>query len=184
MRAEQDHTYRQFSEWLLRIGTGDEAHDESGQVTLPQEIMADSLQDMINFVYPAAQPGEPNLMQDPEYMSQCCCLTPLNENSHEVNNLILQQLPRPVHTYLSTDRVLTDNPEEAAAYAMEFLNAQTPSGLPKHKLELKVEHSVISRHKRLFHLWFLNFNILYLLPTFVSLTLSYFRQRMICMIPF
>ena len=69
MRAVQDHTYRQFSEWLLRIGTGDEAHDESDQVTLPQEIMADSLQDMINFVYPAPQPGEPNLMQDPEYMS-------------------------------------------------------------------------------------------------------------------
>ena len=155
MRAIQDHTYRQFSEWLLRIGTGDEAHDESDQVTLPQEIMADSLQDMINFVYPA---GEPNLMQDPEYMSQRCCLTPLNENSHEINDLILHQLETPMHRYLSTDRVLTDNPQEAAAYPIEFLNAQTPSGLPKHKLELKVPHSVISRHKML-HLWFVNFKI-------------------------
>ena len=52
--------------------------------------------------------------------------------------LILQQLDTSVHTYLGTDRVVTDNPEEAAAYPMEFLNAQTPSGLPKHKLELKV----------------------------------------------
>ena len=116
MRAVQDHTYRQFSEWLLRIGTGDEAHDESDQVTLPQEIVAESLQDMISFVYPAAQPGEPNLMQDPEYMSQRCCLTPLNENSHEINDLILQQLQTPVDTYLSIDRVLTDDPEEAASY--------------------------------------------------------------------
>ena len=143
MRAVQDHTYRQFSEWLLRIGTGDEAHDESDQITLPQEIMAASLQGMINVVYPAAQCGEQNLMQDPEYMSERCCLTPLNEDSHEINDLILQQLQTPVHTYFSTDRVLTDTPEEAAAYPIEFLNAQTPNGLPKHKLELKVECSVL-----------------------------------------
>ena len=103
MRAVQDNTYRQFSEWLLRIGTGDEAHGENDEVTLPQEVMADSLHDMINFVYPPAQPGGPNLMQDPEYMSQRCCLTPLNESSHEVNDLILQQLQTPVHTYLSTE---------------------------------------------------------------------------------
>ena len=30
MRAVQDHTYREFSEWLLRIGTGDESHDGEG----------------------------------------------------------------------------------------------------------------------------------------------------------
>ena len=46
-RAIEDHIYREFSEWLLRSGTGDEARDEEDQVTLPQEIMAESLQDMI-----------------------------------------------------------------------------------------------------------------------------------------
>ena len=138
MRAAQDQTYTQFSEWLLRIGTGEEPHDANDQVTLPREIMTDSRDEMINFVYPPIQPGHADLMQDPVYMSERCCLTPLNENSHEINDLILHQLHGPVHTYLSTDRVVTDNPEEAAAYAMEFLNAQTPSGLPKHKLELKV----------------------------------------------
>ena len=138
MRAAQDQTYTQFSEWLLRIGTGEEPHDANDQVTLPREIMTDSRDEMINFVYPPTQPGHADLMQDPVYMSERCCLTPLNENSHEINDLILHQLHGPVHTFLSTDRVVTDNPEEAAAYAMEFLKAQTPSGLPKHKLELKV----------------------------------------------
>ena len=144
MRAARDDTYREFSEWLLRIGTGDEAHDANDYVTLPDEIMTESLQEMINFVYPPTQPGDADLMQDPTYMSERCCLTPLNENSHEINDLILCQLQGPVHTYLSTDRVVTDNPEEAAAYPMEFLNAQTPSGLPKHKLELKVYPSLYS----------------------------------------
>ena len=138
MRAVQDETYRQFSDWLLRIGTGDEPHDAHDQVILPQHIATDSQQDMIYFVYPPTQPGNQHVMQDPVYMSERCCLTPLNENSHHINDLILQQLDTPVHTYLSTDRVVTDNPEEAAAYPMEFLNVQTPSGLPRHKLDLKV----------------------------------------------
>ena len=138
MRAIQDETYRQFSDWLLRIGTGDEPHDDHDQVTLSQNIVTNSLQGMIDLVYPPIQPGNQHAMRDPFYMSQGCCLTPLNENSHHINDLILQQLDTPVHTYQSTDRVVTDNPEEAAAYPMEFLNAQKPSGLPKHKLELEV----------------------------------------------
>jgi len=83
---------------------------------------------MIIFVYPQTQPGHQHLMQDPLHMLKYCCLKPLNENSHHITSMILQV---PVHTYLSTDRVVTEKPEEAAAYPMEFLNAQTPSGLPK-----------------------------------------------------
>ena len=52
MRAVQDDTYRQFSDWLLRIGTGDEPHDDHDHITLPHEIVTESLQDMINNVYP------------------------------------------------------------------------------------------------------------------------------------
>ena len=100
--------------------------------------MTESMQEMINFVYPPTEPGDADRKQDPTYMSECCCLTPLDENSHKINDLILRRLQGPVHTYLSTDRVVSDNPEEAPAYPIEFLNAQTPSGLPKHKLELKV----------------------------------------------
>ena len=144
MRAARDQAYRQFSEWLLRIGTGDEPHDDNDQVTLPKDIMAESMEEMLNFVYPSTQPEHANLMENPGYMSERCCLTPLNEESHNINDRILQQLQTPVHTYLSTDRVITDDPEEAAAYAMEFLNAQTPGGLPKHKLQLKVPISIIS----------------------------------------
>ena len=90
MRAARDDTYREVSEWLLRSGTGDEAHDANDHVTLPDKIMTESLQEMINFVYPPTQPGDADLMQDPTYMSERCCLTPLNENSHEINDLILR----------------------------------------------------------------------------------------------
>ena len=63
MRAAQDQTYTQFSEWLLRIGKGQEPHDAHDQVTLPREIMTGSRDEMINCVYPPAQPGHADLMQ-------------------------------------------------------------------------------------------------------------------------
>ena len=160
MRAIQDQTYRQFSEWLLRLGTGDEVHDEHDQITLPADIMAQSLENMINVVYPHTQPDDVALMQDPLYMSDRCCLPPLNEKSHASNDMILSHLQGPVHTYLSTDRVVTDDPEEAAAYAIEFLNAQTPGGLPKHKLELKVGTFTMSPHLYFMHChFFLNVSL-------------------------
>ena len=56
MRAARDQTYRQFSEWLLRIGAGDEPHDDDDQVILPQDIIAESMENIINFVYLATQP--------------------------------------------------------------------------------------------------------------------------------
>ena len=92
-------------------------------------------------------------MQYPTYISVCFCLIALNENSREISDLILQQLQTPVHTYLSTERVVTDNPKEAAAYTMEFLNTQTPSGLPKHKLEVKVEPSKLLLRKNFLYVF-------------------------------
>ena len=107
IRAIQDETYMQFSDWLLRIGRVDELQDDYHQVTLPQKIVTKSLQDMINFVYPPTQPGNHHVMPDPFYMRQNCCLIPLSENSRHINDLILQQLDTLVHTYLSTELLQT-----------------------------------------------------------------------------
>ena len=57
MRAVQDETYRNLSDWLLRMDTYHEPHDEHDQVILLQEIVTDSLQDMTKCVYPQTQPG-------------------------------------------------------------------------------------------------------------------------------
>eukprot|EP00794_Sanderia_malayensis_P006624 gene6624-biopygen5394 len=84
-----------------------------------------------------------HILLDPNTMSERCCLTPKNEFSHHINELILQRLPTARQQYLSIDRVETDDPEEAAAYPMEFLNAQTPGGMPLHSLQLKVGATII-----------------------------------------
>eukprot|EP00795_Rhopilema_esculentum_P009950 gene9950-18563_t len=105
MRAVQDETYREFADWLLRLGNGQEPHDALEQVALPQQIIAPSLNDLIDFVYPPLQPDQPNLMADPGTMSERCCLTRKNDLSHQINELVLQRLPTPTRIYLSTDRI-------------------------------------------------------------------------------
>eukprot|EP00794_Sanderia_malayensis_P004027 gene4027-biopygen2503 len=98
---------------------------------------ASNLEDLMNSIHPHAESADAHLLLDPNTMSERCCLTPKNEFSHHINELILQRLPTPRKQHLSVDTVQTDDPEEAAAYPMEFLNAQTPGGMPLHSLQLK-----------------------------------------------
>eukprot|EP00794_Sanderia_malayensis_P002095 gene2095-biopygen1879 len=122
---------------------GVEPYDDEDQISLPQQICIKSLENLMNSIYPQAESADAHLLLDPNTMSERCCLTPKNEFSHHINELILQRLPTPRKQYLSIDRVETDDPEEAAAYPMEFLNAQTPGGMPLHSLQLKVGTTII-----------------------------------------
>uniref|UniRef100_A0A0L8HYI8 DNA helicase Pif1-like 2B domain-containing protein n=1 Tax=Octopus bimaculoides TaxID=37653 RepID=A0A0L8HYI8_OCTBM len=47
-------------------------------------------------------------------------------------------MPSETKTYLSTDSVTSYNEEAAQNYPMEFINSLTPSGMPPHRLNLKV----------------------------------------------
>jgi len=136
MRAAHDAHYSQFTEWLLRIGNATEPFiNENEQISLPVSVLmsSNSITKLIDHVFPEG----PNT--DPEYMASRCCLTPKNDNSHVINDLVVKALPGDTTTYLSIDSIITDDEDEAAAYPIEFLNTLTPSGMPLHKLELKVK---------------------------------------------
>eukprot|EP00112_Aurelia_sp_Birch-Aquarium-sp1_P020718 Seg540.7 transcript_id=Seg540.7/GoldUCD/mRNA.D3Y31 product="ATP-dependent DNA helicase PIF1" protein_id=Seg540.7/GoldUCD/D3Y31 len=139
MRANQDENYREFADWLLRIGDAREPMDEDEKITLPHQVLLESntLPDLIDFTYPQGPNG------DPVYMSKRCCLTPKNINSHVINDLVLERLPGNKRTYLSVDSVVTDDQHINEVVTIEFLNSMTPSGMPLHKLDLKVGATVI-----------------------------------------
>eukprot|EP00112_Aurelia_sp_Birch-Aquarium-sp1_P020592 Seg5341.2 transcript_id=Seg5341.2/GoldUCD/mRNA.D3Y31 product="ATP-dependent DNA helicase PIF1" protein_id=Seg5341.2/GoldUCD/D3Y31 len=139
MRANQDQNYRAFADWLLRIGDAREPMDEDENVTLPHKVLLESntLPDLIDFTYPQGPNG------DPVYMAKRCCLTPKIINSHVINDLVLDKLPGNKRTYLSVDSVVTDDQHINAVVTIEFLNSITPSGMPLHKLDLKVGATVI-----------------------------------------
>ena len=138
MRALQDPDHHLFTNWLLRIGNGTEpAEDGSDLIELPQNILIPSngLQQLLQHVYPNG-PAE-----TAQQLGTRCCLSPRNDECHVINELMISKLDSPAITYLSQDLIVADDAAEAASYPVEFLNSLTPSGMPLHKLQLKVSYS-------------------------------------------
>ena len=62
--------------------------------------------------------------------------TPLNTHVKELNDICMQSFPGRSKTYLSSDSILEQ--DHQTAVPPEYLNAMSISGLPDHKLELKL----------------------------------------------
>ena len=75
---------------------------------------------------------------DENTFADCVILCPTNDESLRLNEAILHCIPGDARIYFSSDDILTDDDEERAQYPIEFLNSLTPSGMPPHRLSLKV----------------------------------------------
>ena len=130
MRARPQE--QQFSEWLLQIGNGLAPRKQNepftGSIQVPQ-CCVDNSTSIVQQIY-----GDGKV----EEFESRVILTPTNADSLEINNLVLPLLPGTITTYYSADEILTDDDEERTAFPMEFINNQTPSGMPQHCLKLKV----------------------------------------------
>ena len=70
----------------------------------------------------------------------CILKCPKNDTTNFINEYVINQIPGERKTLLSADSVPND---QAALYPTAFLNSITPSGLPPHRLYLKIHVSVI-----------------------------------------
>ena len=118
-----------FANWLLKLGNGtlQSSHrpSDNDMVDIPKECQV--VDNIVSAVFP-------DLNMD---LSDRVILTPKNDVTLQLNEDILAMLPGQACTYLSVDKVQTDDPEEAANYPDEFLFSLTPSGMPKHTLRPK-----------------------------------------------
>ncbi|XP_074596266.1 uncharacterized protein LOC141851422 [Brevipalpus obovatus] len=124
MRAQDDEDY---SRYLLQIGNGG---DQSGTI-LPSQIT--TTRNLIDEVF-----GSNALDYTPDNMTKKCILSPKNEDTHHLNDQILSRLSGQEHVYLSSDRVDSADGDDPTVYPTEYLNSITPSGMPPHKLRLKL----------------------------------------------
>ena len=133
-----------FSNWLLNIGEGKEGGANDGETTIviPNDILindpVDPIGSLIQFVYPSILENSKN----PTYFQDRAILAPKNEVVHEINDRLLEKFPGVQKEYLSCDSLchsdyLHDNFDKNL-YSPDVLNGLTPSGLPIHKLVLKV----------------------------------------------
>ncbi|KAM3303944.1 hypothetical protein P3S67_014976 [Capsicum chacoense] len=133
MRARADPS---FSEFLLRIGNGEEPTIRDNLVLLPKEMV---IQNTISST------GEDTLVEHifssmdknascAKYMPERAILASRNEYVDQLNEMLIFRFPRESRTFLSFNSAEDDTNNY---YQKDYLNTLTPNGLPPHRLILK-----------------------------------------------
>ena len=101
-------------------------------IKIPDAYLVNSLSQLIESVFPDLEYG----CGGSDSMMGGTIYTPLNKDLKEVNKDCLKTFPGESKEYLSADSILEDDHKDSIP--VEFLNDLTPSGLPDHKLTLKI----------------------------------------------
>nr|XP_004212954.2 ATP-dependent DNA helicase PIF1-like [Hydra vulgaris] len=122
-----------FSEWLLKLGSGTipvkEEDPFKGCIEIPQQCIIRKNELIVQKKFGDAQLDD---------YAKRVILTPTNVDSLSINKEVLERLHGEVKTYLSADQIDTDDLNEINNFPVEFLNSLTPSGMPTHCLKLKI----------------------------------------------
>ncbi|GBM88453.1 hypothetical protein AVEN_17495-1 [Araneus ventricosus] len=124
MRIRNNYLNSQrFSDYLLKIGDGQEATTENGEIRLSNEFckICPTLENLIKQVYPDITLNIQNI----QWFQESAILTPFNEKFREINFTVQEKVPIAARTYYSIDKCL--NVEEATSYPVEFFNSLNPS---------------------------------------------------------
>lgn len=147
MRLNQ--TEKDFAKWLIRVGDGksNELKQKSfndsdlDMVSINKELMLQNtdyaIKDIVMHTYAEYEKSN----TDREYLIERVILTPRNETVDDVNSYMLSIQPGEYKEYLSSDTISHDAEESSqldTIYPIEYLNSLRISGLPNHKLILKV----------------------------------------------
>ncbi|KAF7844330.1 uncharacterized protein G2W53_001235 [Senna tora] len=135
--VEEISSISRFAEWILKVGEGNIGkimNDEEHEITI--DDAEDPIQAIVESTYPKLLDNYKNYV----YFSERAILSPTLDDVAQVNEFMLGLLPGEERTYLSSDTICNQDPQDqlAEVYTTEFLNTICGSGLPYHQLKLKV----------------------------------------------
>jgi len=134
---------KSFAEWILNIGDGklNEPNDGEAEIEIPEELLIRNYTEPLDAIVSYAYPNLQQHFNDPSFFKDRAILAPTLEAVEKINDYVLSQIPGAETTYLSSDSVCktthVDNLQHTL-YTPEFLNSIKTSGLPNHKLTLKI----------------------------------------------
>ncbi|CAH1415138.1 unnamed protein product [Lactuca virosa] len=140
------------SKWILDMGVGRlptctvEGDDDGTWITIPDDLLIPVVDNPIDVVTSIVFPDILSLVNDISYIKERCILCPTNDDVDMINLHVLCKMSGDMHEMLSADEICrsTDNfAELEIMYSSEFLNTLWFSGIPYHKLNLKVGAPII-----------------------------------------
>ncbi|XP_016462004.2 uncharacterized protein LOC107785256 [Nicotiana tabacum] len=129
MRARADPT---FSNFLLRIGNGEEPTIRDDMVLLPENLIvkhdgdSTSEDNLIREIFSSLD----EMSSCAKYMTERAILASGNEYVDQLNEMLIAKFPGESQTFLIFDSAEDDTNNY---YQEKYLNTLTPSGLPPHR---------------------------------------------------
>jgi len=142
--SEQDILERKlFSDWVLGIGDGTigESNEVDISTCIPPDLLLPSNGDPLASVVQSTYPNVLDSMSDINYFQDRAILAPKNTIVEQINEYMLDLIPGEERVYLSCDSIISQNKDGDSVddvHTPEFLNTIVASGIPNHKLRLKV----------------------------------------------
>lgn len=130
MRSEGQNEHNQ---WLLDVGSGNlppiGGIYEEDTIQVPESMI--TADDLIDTIF-----GDIGKMCIEE-LSKRVIVAPENAQTLEMNRKIIDAMTGESMIYYSADSIDSEDPQDCLNFPVEFLNEQTPSGMPPHVLLLK-----------------------------------------------
>ena len=134
MRLDEDS--QNYARFLIDVGEDKLLKNNEGEIELPEEMVLqqENIVECLRLVYPSFE-------NPSEIFSKKCILVPLNESVRNINSKCINRFPGNLREYLSFNSV-TDG-TNATHFPIEFLDSIELSGLPPHKLQLKIGSPIV-----------------------------------------
>nr|XP_043633123.1 ATP-dependent DNA helicase PIF1-like [Erigeron canadensis] len=141
--TRQQQEIKEFAEWLLKVGDGklSEPNDGEVEIEIPDDLLIKSTHDPLSDIIECIYPEYVARLYEPKYFEDRAILAPTHETVNLINDTMLATLTGEEREYLSSDSISQSdlNPNMSPdLYSLDFLNKIKMSGLPNHKLTLKV----------------------------------------------
>ncbi|XP_050915713.1 uncharacterized protein LOC127130792 [Lathyrus oleraceus] len=132
-----------FSNWILKVGDGklEEPNDGYTDIPIPNDFLISNYDDPLEAIVSETYPNFLNNYKNPEFLQSRAILAGTIETVDIINQYVLGFIPGEEKEYLSSDSVDTFDGEGNETFDVltpEFLNTLTTSGLPNHKIKLKI----------------------------------------------
>ncbi|CAJ2641331.1 unnamed protein product [Trifolium pratense] len=132
-----------FAKWLLDIGDGKIGVFEDGDmiVEIPPDILVPCITNPIGYIVDSIYPSLLKDMYLPNFFEDRAILAPTLEIVEQINDYVLSLIPSDSREYLSCDSVSRCDKDAIVDHrwiTTEFLNEIKCSGLPNHRLILKI----------------------------------------------
>ncbi|XP_057417333.1 uncharacterized protein LOC130711645 [Lotus japonicus] len=133
----------EFSKWILDIGDGNlgDYNDGECDLDIPHDLMVLFKDDVVSSIVYSTYPDIQRKFFDEEYFIDKAILAPTLDIVDSVNQFVLSIVPGKEKVYLSSDSVVKVDEDvaiDANWITIEFLNDIKGSGLPDHRLCLKI----------------------------------------------